>query len=55
MSRIVIVGTDHNFSWDQKKIADTESRLILSFFEEPNPVNKISSFLKYACLIYSSS
>ena len=40
---------DHNFSWDQKKVVDTESRLIsmkfkeiLPFFKNTNHINKIS-------------
>ena len=43
---------DHNFNWDQKKIIDWESRLILRkikerihFLKNPNHINKISYIL----------
>ena len=43
---------DHNFSWDQKKVVDRESRLIpreiketLHCLKNPNPKNKISYML----------
>ena len=47
---------DHNFGWDQKKVADRESRLIPGKIEKAthslkNPI----CFLKYDFLIYSSS
>ena len=39
---------DHNFSWDQKKVVDMESRLIprkvketIPYFKNPNRINKI--------------
>ena len=44
--------TDHNFSWDQKKVVDRESRLIprkikqtIHYLENPNHINKISYML----------
>ena len=44
--------TDHNFSWDQKKVVDRESRLIprkiketINSLKSPNAVNKISYIL----------
>ena len=49
---------DHNFSWDQKKIADKECRLIskkirktIHSFKNPNHINK----LLICFLIYGSS
>ena len=40
---------DHNFSWDQKKVVDMESRLIprkvketIHYLKNPNHINKIS-------------
>ena len=43
---------DHNFSWDQKKVVDRESRLIPKKIQEtiyslksPNHINKISYML----------
>ena len=43
---------DHNFSWDQKKVVDRESRLITKKIKEtiyslktPNHINKISYIL----------
>ena len=44
--------TDHNFNWDQKKVIDRESKLILRKIKEtihslknPNHINKISYML----------
>ena len=43
---------DHNFSWDQKKVVDRESRLIprkiketIHSLKNPNHINKISYML----------
>ena len=45
-------GADHNFSWDQKKVADKESRLIPRKIKETvhslknlNHINRISNIL----------
>ena len=45
-------GADHNFSWDQNKVVDRESRLILRKIKEsidslknPNRINKIPYML----------
>ena len=53
---------DHNFNWDQKKVIDRESRLILRKIKEtinslknPNRINKISYMLPERWLpIYGS-
>ena len=53
LSEIAILGhcweADHNFSWDQKKVVDRESRLIprkiketMHSMKNPNHINKIS-------------
>ena len=46
-------GADHNFRWDQTKVADRESRLIpkkiketINFLKNPNHINKISNMIR---------
>ena len=53
---------DHDFSWDQKEVANRESRLILreiknniNFRKNPNHITKFSPCQKYGLLIYGSS
>ena len=51
---------DHNFSWDQKKVVDRESRLIprkiketIHSFKYPNQINKIFLiYVIYLCHIH---
>ena len=50
--------TDHNFSWNQEKVIDLESRLIpreiketIHSLKNPNPINKISYMLSEIWLL----
>ena len=51
-------GADHNFNWDQKKVIDSESRLIprkiketIHSLKNPNHINKISYMLPQIWLL----